>query len=148
MRLMIDFHYSDTWTDPGQQTKPAAWADMDMDELQEAVADHTRDIRFIADKGFFLNGQQRKFQGVCNHHDLGPLGAAINEAALRRHLTLLKEMGCDAIRTSHNMPAPELVKLCDEMDFMMIVENFDEWDVAKCKNGYYRFFDEWAEKIW
>jgi len=105
-----------------------------------------RDIRFIADKGFFLNGEQRKFQGVCNHHDLGPLGAAINEAALRRQLTLLKEMGCDAIRTSHNMPAPELVKLCDEMGFMMIVENFDEWDVAKCKNGYHRFFDEWAEK--
>jgi len=105
-----------------------------------------RDIRFIADKGFFLNGQQRKFQGVCNHHDLGPLGAAINEAALRRQLTLLKEMGCDGIRTSHNMPAPELVKLCDEMGFMMIVENFDEWEVAKCKNGYHRFFDEWAEK--
>ncbi|SFS77732.1 beta-galactosidase [Porphyromonadaceae bacterium NLAE-zl-C104] len=105
-----------------------------------------RDIRFIADKGFFLNGERRKFQGVCNHHDLGPLGAAINEAALRRQLTLLKEMGCDAIRTSHNMPAPELVKLCDEMGFMMIVENFDEWEVAKCKNGYHRFFDEWAEK--
>lgn len=105
-----------------------------------------RDIQFIADKGFFLNGERRKFQGVCNHHDLGPLGAAINEAALRRQLTLLKEMGCDAIRTSHNMPAPELVKLCDEMGFMMIVENFDEWDIAKCRNGYHRFFDEWAEK--
>jgi beta-galactosidase len=100
----------------------------------------------VADKGFFLNGQQRKFQGVCNHHDLGPLGAAINESALRHQLILLKEMGCDAIRTSHNMPAPELVKLCDEMGFMMIVENFDEWNVAKCKNGYHRFFDEWAEK--
>lgn len=105
-----------------------------------------RDIRFVADKGFFLNGERRKFQGVCNHHDLGPLGAAINEAALRRQLTLLKEMGCDAIRTSHNMPAPELVRLCDELGFMMIVENFDEWDIAKCKNGYHRFFDEWAEK--
>jgi beta-galactosidase len=105
-----------------------------------------RDIKFVADKGFFLNGQQRKFQGVCNHHDLGPLGAAINESALRHQLILLKEMGCDAIRTSHNMPAPELVKLCDEMGFMMIVENFDEWNVAKCKNGYHRFFDEWAEK--
>lgn len=105
-----------------------------------------RDIKFIADKGFFLNGKHRKFQGVCNHHDLGPLGTAVNEAALRRQLTLLKEMGCDAIRTSHNMPAPELVKLCDEMGFMMIVENFDEWDTAKCKNGYHRFFDEWAEK--
>lgn len=105
-----------------------------------------REIKFVADKGFFLNGKQRKFQGVCNHHDLGPLGAAINEAALRRQLTLLKEMGADAIRTSHNMPAPELVKLCDEMGFMMIVENFDEWDVAKSKNGYHRFFGEWAEK--
>lgn len=105
-----------------------------------------RDIKFVADKGFFLNGERRKFQGVCNHHDLGPLGAAINVAALRRQLTLLKEMGCDAIRTSHNMPAPELVKLCDEMGFMMIVENFDEWDIAKCKNGYHRFFNEWAEK--
>jgi len=105
-----------------------------------------RDIKFVADKGFFLNGKQRKFQGVCNHHDLGPLGTAINEAALRRQLTLMKEMGADAIRTSHNMPAPELVKLCDEMGFMLIIENFDEWDVAKSKNGYHRFFKEWAEK--
>jgi beta-galactosidase len=105
-----------------------------------------RDIQFVADKGFYLNGQRRKFQGVCNHHDLGPLGAAINEAALRRQLTLLKEMGCDAIRSSHNMPAPELVRLCDEMGFMMIIENFDEWEIAKCKNGYHRFFNEWAEK--
>ncbi|MCK9181011.1 MAG: beta-galactosidase, partial [Bacteroides sp.] len=105
-----------------------------------------RDIRLIADKGFYLNGKRRKFQGVCNHHDLGPLGAAINVAALRRQLTLLKDMGCDAIRTAHNMPAPELVKLCDEMGFMMIIEPFDEWDIAKCENGYHRFFDEWAEK--
>lgn len=105
-----------------------------------------RSIELVADKGFFLNGQHRKFQGVCNHHDLGPLGAAINVAALRRQLTLLKDMGCDAIRTSHNMPAPELVELCDEMGFMMMVEPFDEWDIAKCENGYHRFFKEWAEK--
>ncbi|MBB4038043.1 beta-galactosidase [Dysgonomonas hofstadii] len=105
-----------------------------------------RDIKLIADKGFFLNGERRKFQGVCNHHDLGPLGAAINVAALRRQLTMLKDMGCDAIRTAHNMPAPELVELCDEMGFMMMVEPFDEWDIAKCKNGYHRFFNEWAEK--
>ena len=105
-----------------------------------------RSIEIVADKGFFLNGKHRKFQGVCNHHDLGPLGAAINVAALRRQLTLLKEMGCDAIRTSHNMPAPELVELCDEMGFMMMIEPFDEWDIAKCKNGYHRYFDEWAEK--
>jgi beta-galactosidase len=105
-----------------------------------------RDIRVVADKGFFLNGQLRKFQGVCNHHDLGPLGAAINTAALRRQLVMLKDMGVDAIRTAHNMPAPELVQLCDEMGFMMMIEPFDEWDRAKCKNGYHRFFKEWAEK--
>lgn len=105
-----------------------------------------RTIEYIADKGFYLNGKRRKFQGVCNHHDLGPLGAAINVAALRHQLTLLKEMECDAIRTSHNMPAPELVELCDEMGFMMMLEPFDEWDIAKCDNGYHRFFNEWAEK--
>lgn len=105
-----------------------------------------RTIEYIADKGFYLNGKRRKFQGVCNHHDLGPLGAAINVAALRHQLTLLKEMGCDAIRTSHNIPAPELVELCDEMGFMMMLEPFDEWDIAKCDNGYHRFFNEWAEK--
>lgn len=105
-----------------------------------------RDVKFIADKGFFLNGQHRKIQGVCNHHDLGPLGSAINTAALRRQLVLLKDMGCDAIRTSHNMPAPELVSLCDEMGFMMMIEPFDEWDRAKCENGYHRYFADWAEK--
>jgi beta-galactosidase len=105
-----------------------------------------RDIKLIADKGFFLNGKKRKFQGVCNHHDLGPLGAAVNVAALRRQLTMLKDMGCDAIRTAHNMPAPELVELCDEIGFMMMIESFDEWDIAKCENGYHRFFAQWAEK--
>lgn len=105
-----------------------------------------RTIEYIADKGFFLNGKRRKFQGVCNHHDLGPLGAAVNVSALRHQLELLKDMGCDAIRTAHNMPTPELVELCDEMGFMMMLEPFDEWDIAKCDNGYHRFFQEWAEK--
>lgn len=105
-----------------------------------------RTVEIIADKGFYLNGKLRKFKGVCNHHDLGPLGAAVNTAALRRQLTLLKDMGCDAIRTSHNMPAPELVQLCDEMGFMMMVEPFDEWNIAKCENGYHRFFNDWAGK--
>lgn len=105
-----------------------------------------RSIEYVADKGFFLNGKHRKFQGVCNHHDLGPLGAAVNVAALRHQLKMLKDMGCDAIRTAHNMPAPELVELCDEMGFMMMIEPFDEWDIAKCENGYHRFFGEWAEK--
>lgn len=105
-----------------------------------------RTIEYVADKGFYLNGKHRKFQGVCNHHDLGPLGAAINVSALRHQLKLLKDMGCDAIRTAHNMPTPELVSLCDEMGFMMMLEPFDEWDIAKCDNGYHRFFNEWAEK--
>lgn len=105
-----------------------------------------RKIELVPDKGFFLNDKHRKFQGVCIHHDLGPLGAAINKAALRRQLTLLKDMGCDAIRTAHNMPAPELVELCDEMGFMVIVESFDEWDVAKCENGYHCYFGKWAEE--
>ena len=112
-----------------------------------------RTIEIRPDKGFFLNGEMRKFRGVCLHHDLGPLGAAVSKAALRRQLTMLKDMGCDAVRTSHNMPAEELVELCDEMGIMLMVENFDEWDAAKCENGYHRFFNEdsgdgmiWAEK--
>ncbi|PWG81846.1 beta-galactosidase GalB [Pararcticibacter amylolyticus] len=105
-----------------------------------------RSIKYEAGKGFSLNGEVRKFKGVCNHHDLGPLGAAVNVSALRRQLSLLKDMGCDAIRTSHNMPAPELVALCDEMGFMMMVESFDEWKTPKVKNGYSAYFDEWAEK--
>ncbi len=105
-----------------------------------------RSLQLVADRGFLLNGQLRKFRGVCLHHDLGPLGAAVNRSAIRHQLTLLKSMGCDAIRTSHNMPAPELVELCDEMGFMMMLEPFDEWDVAKCRNGYHRYFKEWAER--
>ncbi|MDE7472346.1 MAG: DUF4982 domain-containing protein [Muribaculaceae bacterium] len=105
-----------------------------------------RSIEIIPERGFFLNGEPRKFRGVCNHHDLGPLGAAVNRSALRHQLTLLKDMGCDAVRTSHNMPDPQLVELCDEMGLMMMVEPFDEWDIAKCANGYHRFFDEWAER--
>ena len=106
-----------------------------------------RSVEIRAGEGFFLNGEKRKFKGVCNHHDLGPLGAAINTAALRHQLELLKDMGVDAIRTSHNMPAPELVALCDEMGFMMMLEPFDDWGFRpKCKNGYGTLFDEWAEK--
>jgi len=105
-----------------------------------------RKLEFIPHKGFYLNGERRKIHGVCNHHDLGPLGAAVNVSALRHQLELLKDMGCDAIRTSHNMPAPELVQLCDEMGFMMMLEPFDEWDVPKCENGYHRYFEAWAEK--
>ena len=106
-----------------------------------------RSVEVREGEGFFLNGEKRKFKGVCNHHDLGPLGAAVNTAALRHQLQLLKDMGADAIRTSHNMPAPELVALCDEMGLMMMLEPFDDWGFRpKCKNGYGTLFDEWAEK--
>jgi len=105
-----------------------------------------RTINFSAGVGFSLNGQVRKFKGVCLHHDLGPLGAAINTAALRRQLTILKEMGCDAIRSSHNMPSPEQLELCDEMGFMFLAESFDEWAKAKVENGYHLYFNTDAEK--
>ena len=105
-----------------------------------------REIKYEANKGFSLNGEVRKFKGVCLHHDLGPLGTAVNKAALRRQLTILKDMGCDAIRSSHNMPSLEQLELCDEMGFMFLAESFDEWAVPKVKNGYNRFFEEYAEK--
>ncbi|MDD3321518.1 MAG: DUF4982 domain-containing protein [Paludibacter sp.] len=105
-----------------------------------------REIKYEATKGFSLNGQVRKFKGVCLHHDLGPLGTAINKSALRRQLTILKDMGCDAIRSSHNMPSLEQLELCDEMGFMFLAESFDEWAKPKVKNGYHLFFDEYAEK--
>ncbi len=120
--------------------------------LQDKVSTRfgIRTIEIRPDKGFFLNGELRKFRGVCLHHDLGPLGAAVNKAAVRRQLTILKDMGCDAIRTSHNMPAEELIELCDEMGFMVMAENFDEWDIAKCNNGYHRWFnvDSGDGRIW
>lgn len=104
-----------------------------------------RDIKYIPFKGFFLNGKPTKFKGVCNHHDLGPLGAAVNKSALRHQIGLLKDMGANAIRTAHNMPAPELVELCDEMGMMLMVEPFDDWGFRpKSPNGYGRFFKEWA----
>ena len=105
-----------------------------------------RSIEIRPHKGFYLNGKRTMFKGVCLHHDLGPLGAAVNKSALRHHLLMLKDMGCNAIRTSHNMPAQVLVELCDEMGIMLMVEPFDEWDVAKCANGYHRFFNDWAER--
>jgi len=105
-----------------------------------------REIKYEANKGFSLNGEVRKFKGVCLHHDLGPLGTAVNKAALKRQLTILKDMGCDAIRSSHNMPSLEQLELCDEMGFLFLAESFDEWAVPKVENGYNRFFEEYAEK--
>lgn len=105
-----------------------------------------RTIEVIPNKGFFLNGKRTPFKGVCNHHDLGPLGGAVNDAAIRRQIRILKDMGCNAIRTSHNMPAPELIRACDEMGMMVMAESFDEWKAMKVKNGYRHVFDEWAVK--
>lgn len=106
-----------------------------------------RRTEYIPERGFFLNGRRTMFRGVCNHHDLGPLGAAVNRSALRHQLEMLKDMGANAIRTSHNMPAPELVELCEEMGFMLMIEPFDDWSFRpKSPNGYGRIFKEWAAR--
>lgn len=105
-----------------------------------------RSVAYERGKGLLLNGEITKFKGVCLHHDLGPLGAAVNKAALKRQLTILKDMGCNAIRSSHNMPSREQLALCDEMGFLFLAETFDEWAKPKVKNGYNRWFNNWAEK--
>lgn len=103
-----------------------------------------RKIKFTPDGGFFLNDRQQKMNGVCNHHDLGSLGAAVNVAALRRQLRLMKEMGVNAIRTSHNPPSPELLELCDELGFLVMDEFFDEWYIPKVTSGYAKYYREHA----
>ncbi len=105
-----------------------------------------RTIKFDVDKGFFLNGEHVRINGVCDHHDLGPLGAAINVRALERQIEILKEMGVNAIRTSHNPPAPELLELCDRMGILVMDEAFDAWRRGKKKNDYHLVFDDWHEK--
>ena len=105
-----------------------------------------RTVRVSKEKGFELNGVSRKIKGVCLHHDLGPLGAAVNKAALIRQIKMMKAMGCDAIRTSHNMPSQMQMDICDSLGMMVMAESFDMWIYPKCKNGYARFFREWAEK--
>lgn len=105
-----------------------------------------RSFRFDAKTGFWLNGKNFKLNGVCEHHDLGCLGAAFNEDAMRRKLIKLKEMGVNALRCSHNPPAPELLNLCDTMGLVVMDESFDMWRRKKTKNDYARFFDEWHER--
>ncbi len=105
-----------------------------------------RTLRVTREHGFQLNGQTRKLKGVCLHHDLGPLGAAVNKAALIRQVQILKEMGCDAIRTAHNMPSQMQMDVCDSLGMMVMAESFDMWIYRKCKNGYARFFREWGDK--
>ncbi len=104
-----------------------------------------RAIQYTAE-GFFLNGEKVRMNGVCQHHDLGPLGSAINTRALERQIEILQEMGCNAIRTSHNPPAPELLDLCDRMGMLVQVEAFDCWEKGKAENDYARHFPEWHEK--
>ncbi len=105
-----------------------------------------RTVKVSKEGGFQLNGVTRKIKGVCLHHDLGPLGAAVNKAALIRQIRTMKEMGCDAIRTAHNMPSTWQMEVCDSMGMMVMAESFDMWLYPKCKNGYARFFNNWSER--
>ena len=105
-----------------------------------------RSILFTPDEGFFLNGRHVKIQGCCEHHDLGALGAAVNRAAIERKFKILKTMGVNALRTSHNMPAEEFMELADEMGFLVMSEGFDMWEMSKTEYDYARFFPEWISK--
>jgi beta-galactosidase len=105
-----------------------------------------RSFYFDADKGFFLNGQASKLRGVCMHHDLGALGTAINIRAIERQLEILKAMGCNSIRTSHNPPAPEFLDLCDKMGFMVMNETFDMWAKKKSDYDYHLYWEQWHER--
>ena len=105
-----------------------------------------RTFNFDREHGFSLNGKPLKILGVCNHHDLGALGAAINTRAIERQLGILKRMGCNGIRTSHNPPAPELLDLCDKMGFIVMDEAFDMWTKAKTKYDYHLYWNDWHKK--
>ncbi len=105
-----------------------------------------RTVEFTREQGMLINGRRVQVKGVCNHHDLGCLGAAVNRRAIQRQLEILKGMGCNAIRTSHNPPDPVLLDLCDAMGFVVMDEAFDEWKQDKTPRGYGRFFDSWSER--
>lgn len=115
-----------------------------IDQTQQKVG--IRTVRVAQYDGFQLNGVSRKIKGVCLHHDLGPLGAAVNKAALIRQIRTMKDMGCDAIRTAHNMPSIWQMEVCDSMGMMVMAESFDMWIYPKCKNGYALNFKDWADK--
>jgi beta-galactosidase len=104
-----------------------------------------RTIEFTREQGFLLNGRHLKIKGVCNHHDLGALGAAVNRRATERQLEIMKTMGVNAIRTSHNPPSPELLEACDRMGLLVMDEAFDMWRIPKVKNGYAKYFADWGE---
>ena len=115
-----------------------------LDEVKQKFG--IRTVKVSKEGGFQLNGITRKIKGVCLHHDLGPLGAAVNKAALIRQIKTMKDMGCDAIRTSHNMPSQMQMDICDSLGMMVMAESFDMWLYPKCKNGYARFFEDWWKK--
>ena len=153
-----------TWFDangrPANIKKPRKWSCEDpyiykvrtqlivagkvVDEVETTTG--FRDFKFDAQTGFWLNGKNFKLNGVCEHHDFGCLGAALNEDALHRKLTKLKAMGVNSIRSSHNPPAPELLNMCDTMGLIVMDESFDMWRRKKTQNDYARFFDEWHER--
>ena len=118
--------------------------ELEVDEYTTSFGIRTIDV--VADEGFYLNGKLIKFKGVCLHHDLGPLGAAVNDAAIRRQIRIMLDMGANAIRTAHNMPSPDFIRIADEMGMMVMAESFDSWRIPKVKNGYNLYFDDWAEK--
>jgi len=141
-------------------TKPQRW-DLDrpyLYTLASEVRDGTRvvdryetpfgirSIAFDKQKGFLLNGRAVKLQGVCNHHDLGALGAAVNRRATERQLQILKGAGVNALRTSHNPPSPELLEFCDRLGIVVMDEAFDMWRQPKVANGYSKYYDEWSER--
>ena len=128
------------------KSKPNVFDDFGEVLDQKTLKVGLRTVSVSKQGGFQLNGVTRKLKGVCLHHDLGPLGAAINKAALIRQIKTMKEMGCDAIRTSHNMTSQWQMDICDSLGMMVMAESFDMWLYPKCKNGYSRFFKEWADK--
>lgn len=115
----------------------------DVDEVETSFG--IRTFEFTKDNGFLLNGERVPLNGVCNHHDLGALGAAFNVRAAERQLEILKAMGCNAIRTSHNPPAPELLDLCDRLGFLVMDETFDMWATQKKRNDYHLLYPDWHE---
>ena len=102
--------------------------------------------KLYENNGFLLNGKRLQLNGVCMHHDLGPLGSAVNYRARERQMQIMKSMGVNALRTSHNPPDPDWMNICDRLGFVVLVEAFDEWKMGKVKNGYNKYFDEWHEK--
>ncbi len=132
---------------PNIYTMSVTLFDEDGNQLDEvSTAFGFRSLKFCPDEGFLLNGIRVKLNGVCMHHDLGALGAAVNYDATLRQLTKLREMGVNAIRTSHNPPSRELMELCDRMGFLVDSEIFDMWELAKNENDYHRFFPDWYKK--